>query len=405
MNDKNIFFLKQLIDLLSVCLYWKDTEFRYLGCNLAQIKSLGFKSENEMLGKTDNQLYPKSIADKLKKIDLHVSKLGAPIEVEETRLTTNGETIVFLSRKVPIFDEKKNFKGIASISVNITELDKSIQKPKKPTKIKLRSKSKKNPILAKILLVEDAPLAQQMTAALFTSLQCSVDVTNGVKDALKYFRQTHYDLIIADLSLQDGDGIALAKDIRSHEKQRNLKATPLIGLTAHANDTTKKMCYEAQFNELLIKPLLKKQAEHLLTTYVSHYTISTANAKPFNPSPITDDIIDIDDLDKIIEDEFIDPLTIIFPVTIDTLNIEKPKLESAYLKNNWAAVKFVIHKLRGTAAYCAAKRLEKVCEQFGNYFETHLNPQKKETDILYRHLLTEIKALEKKLLSLKAKNE
>ena len=373
-----IFFLRRLIDLLSVCLHWKDAKFRYLGCNLAQAKSLGYTSEKEMLGKTDNQLYPKSIADKLKKADLRVSKLGVPIEIEETRVTLSGETIVFLSRKVPLFDEKKVFKGIASISVNIAELGETIQAPKKAKKIKLQVKSKKTPILAKILLVEDAPLAQQMTSALLISLHCSVDITNGVKDALQHFKQINYDLIIADLSLQDGDGITLAKAIRLHEKQHKLKATPLIGLTAHANESTKKICHKAQFNELLTKPLLKKQAENLLITYISNYTLSTSSNEQFKLSPITDEIVDIDHLDEIIEDGFIDPLTVIFPVTIETLNTEKPKLESAYLKKNWAAVKFLVHKLRGTAAYCSARRLEKTCEQFETYFDACRKPQKKE---------------------------
>jgi len=407
MNNKDTFFLRKLIDLLSVCLYWKDADFRYLGCNIAQAKSLGYASAKEMLGKTDDQLAPKLIADKLYKTDLRVAKLGTPIEVEETRITKSGEKLTFLSRKVPLFDEKKVFKGIVSISVNITELSQALE-PSKTQKIKLRVKSnkhKKAPILAKILLVEDAPLAQKMTSTLFINLHCSVDITSTVKSALKNFKQTNYDLIVADLSLHDGSGIALARAIRLHEKRHKLKATPLIGLTAHASESIKKMCLKAQFDELLTKPLLKKQAENLLTTYINDYILTAPSHGLLSSSPITDEIIDISHLDQITEDGSVDPLTTIFPMMVEALNIEKPKLQSAYLKKNWSAVQFLVHKLRGSAAYCAAKRLEKACEQLENYFEAHQNPDKKELDTLYQRLLIEVKILQQKLVGLQAQNE
>jgi CheY-like chemotaxis protein len=408
MANRDYFFLKHIVNLLSVCLYWKDEKFRYVGCNLAQLKALGYSSKADIYGKTDKQLYPPSIATKLHQVDMRLAQSMTPIEMEEVRITATGEYVTFISRKVPLFDDKKVFKGIASISVNITELNEAV-KSSKPKTIKINVTEKipkdRSSIRAKILLVEDALLAQEMTAGLLLTLQCSVDIVNNIKDALQQFKQNTYDLVITDISLEDGTGITLAKTIRAYEKKQAKEKTPLIGLTAHASDTIKRQCQKAQFDALLTKPLLTDKAEDLLITYVSTGKKDMIATKTLSQLPTKDDIISYSALNKITHDGSINPFDTIFPMMIEALHTEKPKLKSAYTNRNWASLHFLVHKLRGSAAYCAAKRLEKHCEKLETYLEENQTIQKTKINTLYKHLVSEINALEKKLLTMQAKNK
>ena len=49
-------FFKKIIDLLPGHIYWKDLQFRYLGCNSQQAMSLGLRTPQEIVGKTDYDL-------------------------------------------------------------------------------------------------------------------------------------------------------------------------------------------------------------------------------------------------------------------------------------------------------------------------------------------------------------
>jgi CheY-like chemotaxis protein len=397
MTYQDNFFLKKLFDLLSVNLYWKDTDFRYLGCNLAQIKSLGYSSSKEILGKTDYELSPRKIADALREIDVFVADSGVPIEVEERRVSKSGEIIVLLSRKVPLFDGKKKLKGIVSISVNITGLNE--QSSAKGKTIYIDTKSSKQSIKPKVLLAEDSPLTQAVSENLLTSLSCEVDAVKTIRTAFNKFKNKSYNIAFIDLSLEDGHAIELVQKIRDYEQENELNAMPVIGFTAHANPLTKKLCRQAKFNELLKKPILKNQAEQLLVTYIPNYLASNNLDVYQNVADLSGEIIDDDKLKEIIDDSSIDPKETIFPMMHQSLQTNKPKIKSAWKNKNWSALQFLIHKLRGSAAYSAAIRLEKACGLVEEYLENKEKIKKVKVDILAKQVLTEIDHLKEKLLN------
>jgi PAS domain-containing protein len=86
----------QIIDALNASVYWKDINGKYLGCNDYMAKMAGLSRE-QIIGNTDYYLPWKDRANKIREIDLLVINNCKKYEIEETALTSDYLTRVFLS--------------------------------------------------------------------------------------------------------------------------------------------------------------------------------------------------------------------------------------------------------------------------------------------------------------------
>ncbi len=114
--------LKTLINNLPDGIYIKDLESRKVISNPADIKNIGKKTEEEVLGKTDFDFFPKELAEKFFEDDQSVLKTGQPIlNREEFVLHENGGKRWLLTSKLPLKDQSGNINGLIGIGRDITE--------------------------------------------------------------------------------------------------------------------------------------------------------------------------------------------------------------------------------------------------------------------------------------------
>jgi PAS domain S-box-containing protein len=119
-DERNL--LRTVIDNLPDGIYAKDTEARKVMANPANFKKLGRKSEAEVLGKTDFDLFPKEIADGFFADDQSVLKDGKPvINREEKIVLKDGETRWQLTSKIPWRDGSGKIIGLVGIGRDITD--------------------------------------------------------------------------------------------------------------------------------------------------------------------------------------------------------------------------------------------------------------------------------------------
>jgi two-component system, OmpR family, aerobic respiration control sensor histidine kinase ArcB len=121
---------------------------------------------------------------------------------------------------------------------------------------------------AKVLLVEDIKIAQKVTSFTLESLNCDVDIAENGSKALELAETNHYDIILMDLGLPDVDGMTVTETIRKmpHYDQN----TPIVALTAHADEDYRKNCLEIGMSGYMIKPLTTESAKDLLDNYLRH---------------------------------------------------------------------------------------------------------------------------------------
>ena len=103
---------------------------------------------------------------------------------------------------------------------------------------------------ARILLVEDHEDTGRLIARLLKGAGYGVDHAVDVRSAIELFGQKQFDLVLSDLSLPDGSGLDLMRQIRS------LRAgVPGICLSGYDSDSEAGDSREAGFVEHLTKPV------------------------------------------------------------------------------------------------------------------------------------------------------
>lgn len=116
--------LQTVIDNFPGVIFWKDKNFRYLGCNQAFANASGLKSPAEMVGKTDFDLSGRvSNAEKYHAEDAKVLETGEPIMHFNEIQTQVDDRVVWLdTNKIPLKDSHGKIFGVIGLSNDISKL-------------------------------------------------------------------------------------------------------------------------------------------------------------------------------------------------------------------------------------------------------------------------------------------
>lgn len=121
--------LRILIDNIPVTIYIKDAACRKVIANKADLENVGAKSEMEVIGKTDIEIYPGETGLRGYNDDLKVIETGLPILNQEELITNNNNIQRWLlTSKIPFTDENSKIIGLIGIGLDITDLKISQEK-------------------------------------------------------------------------------------------------------------------------------------------------------------------------------------------------------------------------------------------------------------------------------------
>ncbi|VTT87064.1 signal-transducing histidine kinase; PAS/PAC domain protein [Halorubrum sp. DM2] len=107
-----------VLETMPAAAFLKDTDGRYLLMNQACRDLLDI--DGDPVGMTDEELFPRAVAERARADDLRVIEGGEMVEIEETVPTPAGETSR-LTRKSPVYDEEGEIRAICGVSTDITE--------------------------------------------------------------------------------------------------------------------------------------------------------------------------------------------------------------------------------------------------------------------------------------------
>ena len=115
--------LQAILDNTTAAIYLKDTRGRYMLAN-RHFEILSNMKREDVIGKTDYDIFPKEIADVIQVNDQKVLETGAPLEFEEVVLL-DDEMRTYISIKFPVFDSIRGIYGVCGISTDITQRKKN----------------------------------------------------------------------------------------------------------------------------------------------------------------------------------------------------------------------------------------------------------------------------------------
>ena len=118
--ERQLAFIRSLIDVIPNPVFYKDWKGRYLGCNEAYRRMKGC-SEEEVLGKTVYDMEPKDLADGYRKTDEEVLVSRRAQSCEWQATDRKGARREIILNKAPFFDEKGGLSGIVGVLTDITD--------------------------------------------------------------------------------------------------------------------------------------------------------------------------------------------------------------------------------------------------------------------------------------------
>lgn len=113
--------LRTIIDNIPENIYVKNLQSQKILANKAEYQYMGALTEEEILGKSDLELYPSESAKLSIAEDKDVFAGASIINIETLNTRKDGSKCWFLISKVPLRDENQNIIGLVGISVDITE--------------------------------------------------------------------------------------------------------------------------------------------------------------------------------------------------------------------------------------------------------------------------------------------
>ena len=131
--------------------------------------------------------------------------------------------------------------------------------------------------MIKILLVEDDKAIIENLTEYLTTEGYEVKSATGKTEALTLVKEEHFDLVLLDISLPDGNGFAICKAIKSEY------STPVIFLTASSDEYSTVTGFELGADDYIPKPFRPRE----LTTRIKNILRLTGGSGA---------IIQIDDL-------------------------------------------------------------------------------------------------------------
>ena len=105
---------------------------------------------------------------------------------------------------------------------------------------------------ARILLVEDNLINQQIAEEVLEDIGIMVEIANNGKEAVTMVAKTNFDAILMDVQMPEMDGYEATSLIRENPQHKKL---PIIAMTAHAMSGDKEKCLAAGMNDYVTKPI------------------------------------------------------------------------------------------------------------------------------------------------------
>jgi two-component system sensor histidine kinase/response regulator len=131
---------------------------------------------------------------------------------------------------------------------------------------------------ARILLVEDNDLNQEVASEILRSVGCIVSLANDGAEAVKKVQEINYDLVLMDIQMPVMDGLTATQVIR---KLPGFADLPIIAMTANAMKEDRDRCLAAGMNDYIIKPI---DPDAMFATLRLYHSSSNAGGMSTRPT-------------------------------------------------------------------------------------------------------------------------
>ena len=131
---------------------------------------------------------------------------------------------------------------------------------------------------ARVLLVEDNLLNQEVATGLLEDVGATVCIANNGQQAVDLLLAERFDCVLMDVQMPVMDGLQATRLIREHPLT---SATPVLAMTANARNEDRVRCIEAGMNDFITKPIVPDQ----LYATVAKWLLPRPDQPPVSDGP------------------------------------------------------------------------------------------------------------------------
>ncbi|HRD68153.1 MAG TPA: response regulator [Candidatus Competibacter sp.] len=229
---------------------------------------------------------------------------------------------------------------------------------------------------ARILLVEDNLVNQEVAKAMLAQLGYAPDVANNGREAVELLEQRSYDLVFMDCQMPVMDGFQATTLVRKREQAlmdagRQVKRLPIVALTAHAISGDRDRCLAIGMDDYLSKPFAQGDLVAILDRWLSRSSPSSVEIEtPIAHSPPVANIaanpsIDREVLEKIqmLERNGAHGLVArLIELYLQGTPELIEQMKQAAAKDDFESLRMAAHALKSSSANLGAMKLRGLCE-------------------------------------------
>ncbi|MDI5934457.1 ATP-binding protein [Halomonas kalidii] len=208
---------------------------------------------------------------------------------------------------------------------------------------------------ARLLVVEDNPVNQQVAVAMLERLGCRVSVVERGADALERVARERFDLIFMDVQMPDMDGLEVTRRLR---KRGGWSAeVPIVAMTAGGPGGEQARCLAAGMSGYLTKPLFQDALVAILHRHLKH--VGTTSVRPQGASePVSaDQLLDPTTLAALRENLGKEGLAALVALYRHQAIDRLAALEQAVAADAAERVRGLAHQLKGESASLGAVKV------------------------------------------------
>ncbi|MEO8696840.1 MAG: response regulator, partial [Acidimicrobiales bacterium] len=214
--------------------------------------------------------------------------------------------------------------------------------------------------LARVLLVEDNPVNQQVGLAMLEVLGYEVDVVADGSAAVEAAVLTPYHVILMDCHIPILDGFEATREIRL--LQGDASHTPIVAVTASAMESDHRGCIDAGMDDYLTKPLTLKALAAKLARWAPGGAIPVELEDLYGDEETA--AVDPQIVDRLVQlgtmagNDLVEKLTALF---VTEARSRVHELRRGLAANDVAALWRAAHALSGSSATLGATALATLC--------------------------------------------
>ncbi|WP_217481846.1 PAS domain S-box protein [Burkholderia lata] len=211
-----------------------------------------------------------------------------------------------------------------------------------------------------VLLAEDNPINQRLAVRLLEKLGHDVRVASNGREALDWIAKQPFDIVLMDIQMPVMDGLEATRELRTRERRRVARPTPVVAMTAHAMQGDREKCLAAGMDGYVSKPVeidaLMREIDRVAATAPAAESKSSGEAPPLHEGTEHLPLFDRGQaLSRLGGDEEL--LRELARMLIDEAEQKIAEIDRAIAADDWEKLARAAHKLKGDAGTFASGSL------------------------------------------------